>query len=294
MVKKPLTATSTRTLSTGVALPASTGEGVVHDISTVDALGLGEHQNNDIAGDLAAAAVTRPVLAVGSVVEPVNPALASEPAITGDAAGDAAIAAAGAGPEFVQPVAVSMESLRPDTFGQSAFLHVDATDLSNTPERSATAVEVGAGNSASPAVEVETSAFSIASALAETGCSDYADLVDMALVGTSLISTIDSVTRDGILKGWSPADDPAEIVFDLINMIEERRSLVGVTEPAHRTLDAGLVAGATHLRVSAKIAGFRRAGIAHPAEAVEYRLDRFTSHEVEAILTEPNLVAEII
>lgn len=61
-------------------------------------------------------------------------------------------------------------------------------------------------------------------ALEMTGCDDEADLIDMAKVGKSLMERIDSlVGMPGSYHGWSPADDPAEIVFDLVNDLDELR-----------------------------------------------------------------------
>jgi hypothetical protein len=61
-------------------------------------------------------------------------------------------------------------------------------------------------------------------ALEMTGCDDEADLIDMANVGKSLMERVDSlVGMPGPYHGWSPADDPAEIVFDLVNDLDELR-----------------------------------------------------------------------
>jgi hypothetical protein len=60
-------------------------------------------------------------------------------------------------------------------------------------------------------------------ALEMTGCKDAAELIDMANVGKSLLERIADLTKaEGPFKGWMPADDPAEIVFDLVNHYEER------------------------------------------------------------------------
>ncbi|MDG3580389.1 hypothetical protein P7F60_28835 [Rhizobium sp. YJ-22] len=59
-------------------------------------------------------------------------------------------------------------------------------------------------------------------ALEMTGCADEADLIDMANVGRSLMNKIDELVQcEGPFKGWSPADDPAEIVGDLYCALEE-------------------------------------------------------------------------
>jgi hypothetical protein len=60
-------------------------------------------------------------------------------------------------------------------------------------------------------------------ALTMTGCMDAENLQDMANVGNSLMDAIDSVVTHGPLKGWTPADDPAEIVTDLVNLLDKAR-----------------------------------------------------------------------
>jgi hypothetical protein len=56
-----------------------------------------------------------------------------------------------------------------------------------------------------------------------TGLKTEEELIDMANVGLSLMNAIDTFTTgdDSLINGWSPADDPAEIVGDLYNMFEE-------------------------------------------------------------------------
>jgi hypothetical protein len=286
-----------------VALPTSTGDGIVNEVSATDALKLNEHQNDDRAGDLAADIATRPVAAVGAVVEPVNPVLASEPVITGDAAGDAAIVVAGAGPEFVQPLAVAIDTLRPDTYGYSAFLDPAADEFSNTPERSATAVEVGAGDAASPAgpvsvlgvdlakhedVSVEYVVFDLTRPPTQEERENL--LLVMKHFGAGLPQGTD------IFAPIKPREMPGSLdFFDRHHSrFADDRSTTPTVNRALSDLYPEDAGAARYIRISAKIPGFRRGGRAHPAEAVEYRLDEFTPAQVEAILTEPQLVAEII
>lgn len=46
------------------------------------------------------------------------------------------------------------------------------------------------------------------------------------------------------------------------------------------------------LRITAKVDGFRRAGIAHPAVATDHPIDGFTEDQIKAIKGEPQLVVE--
>jgi hypothetical protein len=48
------------------------------------------------------------------------------------------------------------------------------------------------------------------------------------------------------------------------------------------------------LRITAKKDGFRRAGMVHPTTPVEYSAFNFNPDQLEQLLTEPNLVVEVI
>lgn len=47
------------------------------------------------------------------------------------------------------------------------------------------------------------------------------------------------------------------------------------------------------LTVTARADGFRRAGIAHPAEPTHYLVEDFTPRQLDALLTEPMLVTRL-
>ncbi|MDK4704298.1 hypothetical protein PH562_18745 [Rhizobium sp. CNPSo 4062] len=62
----------------------------------------------------------------------------------------------------------------------------------------------------------------LARALIMTDCENEEDLIDMANVGRSLMGAIWNYTGEqSLLEDWSPAEDPAEIVGDLYNRLEE-------------------------------------------------------------------------
>jgi hypothetical protein len=66
-----------------------------------------------------------------------------------------------------------------------------------------------------------------------TGCRDAADLQDMANVGKSLLDAIAMVTGEGCrYAGWTPADDPAEIVIDLLNDLTDTEAALAVCRQA--------------------------------------------------------------
>lgn len=48
------------------------------------------------------------------------------------------------------------------------------------------------------------------------------------------------------------------------------------------------------IRITSKRPGFRRAGINHPAEPVEYPAERFTDEQIERLKREPMLVVDVI
>lgn len=47
------------------------------------------------------------------------------------------------------------------------------------------------------------------------------------------------------------------------------------------------------VRITAKVAGFRRAGMAHPAEPVDHEAGTFTEAQLAALQAEPMLVVEV-
>lgn len=48
------------------------------------------------------------------------------------------------------------------------------------------------------------------------------------------------------------------------------------------------------IRITSLINGFRRGGVAHPAEPTEYPDDQFTTDQLKAIQAEPNLLVEVV
>lgn len=76
-------------------------------------------------------------------------------------------------------------------------------------------------------------------ALEMTGQTTVEELIDMANVGCSLMDAI--ALLDGPFKDWAPADDPAEIVVDLVNHYEDRLSRIQEENERLRTPLAKLV-----------------------------------------------------
>lgn len=48
------------------------------------------------------------------------------------------------------------------------------------------------------------------------------------------------------------------------------------------------------IRIKSKKAGFRRCGVSHPAEVIEYPDERFTKEDLKTLQSEPMLVVEIV
>ncbi|WP_156381764.1 hypothetical protein [Rhizobium sp. Leaf341] len=102
-------------------------------------------------------------------------------------------------------------------------------------------VEVPQGTDGGVAVLVEGAhtatnealdARSLKFALEMTGCTDVDDLIDKATVGLSLLRAIDTHADLGPLQGWRPADDPAEVVGDLVNMASELQAQISALRAA--------------------------------------------------------------
>lgn len=110
-------------------------------------------------------------------------------------------------------------------------------------------------------------------ALEMTGCDNEAELIDMANVGVSLMERIDSlVGMPGPYYRWSPADDPAEIVFDLVNDLDELREenakLRELLKPFARIADMEERAGpADSVMVNVALCREARAALATAPEA---------------------------
>lgn len=107
---------------------------------------------------------------------------------------------------------------------------MNGSDGTNTPESEA---DGGAGTSASPSLLADINV--LADLLAMTGCADRDDLIDMALVGRSLMNAIAThVSHEGPLENWSPAQDPAEVVGDLVEQIEVLQDQLTAAKTAAR------------------------------------------------------------
>lgn len=94
-------------------------------------------------------------------------------------------------------------------------------------------------------------------ALTMTGSKDLADLIDMANIGRSMMERMAQVTESGPMRGWSPADDPAEIVTDLANRLDDALHDYGNAESEAK----GLEADVADLTARAEASEQREAGL---------------------------------
>lgn len=79
--------------------------------------------------------------------------------------------------------------------------------------------------------ETGTASDDLKAALELAGCETAEQLIDMALVGSSLMErTTNIIKLDGEFKDWSPMDDPAELVDDLFQALEHAKEKAGNTE----------------------------------------------------------------
>lgn len=89
----------------------------------------------------------------------------------------------------------------------------------------------------SPSTDQQEKVDALVESLTMTGCRDQEDLIDMANVGKGLLERIDLLTRQqGPFEGWTPADDPCEIVFDLSNALDDAETLLAAEREENERL----------------------------------------------------------
>ncbi|WP_428429534.1 hypothetical protein [Pararhizobium sp.] len=188
---------------------------------------------------------------------------------------------------------------------------------STIPPESATSGE--AGDPASLSQDGVT--FDLAAALLATGCTDFENLVDMAKVGIALMNAIATHTvLEGPLKDWSPAENPAEVVGDLVAEIELLQEQVAnrekqfadtgsdaeivsskvaiatpLTEALFASFEGGLSGDRPSLfRISAKTEGYWRGGVCHSADPIDHAFSDLTPEQLEEMLADPAMSVELV
>ena len=119
-----------------------------------------------------------------------------------------------------------------------------------------------------------------------------------------LVISSDSPASDGTGGGGDPAT-PAELpgheawlVFQDLDRAEAEGRFPLLLAALQAWVAAAGGVAALHdgptVRIAAKRDGFRRAGVAHAREAVDYPARRWMPEELEALLAEPNLRVELV
>lgn len=120
---------------------------------------------------------------------------------------------------------------------------------------------------------------------------------DVGTVPPDTVSTNNS--GDDVIGGAGDPASPAEVYSVMTAALDElppeefRWRWPRLTAALEDLSNAG-ASTAPLLKVSAKVAGFRRGGMAHGVEPATYPLESLHPDAVEAILGEPMLVAELV
>lgn len=187
--------------------------------------------------------------------------------------------AAGAAPAE-QDAAAGLAASDPLASGKSVAEGTISTDNPESDEQG------GAGNAAGPAQAavreiLDAGPFLLDEAPGQSPLAfedgklaiDVASIVDVDAIGKSLLRDPDFVL---------PEREEFRQQFPLVTAAFEAYAA------SHETSPSGL-------RITSKIDGFRRAGMAHPKTAVEHPLNPFADPlQIEQLLGEPNLVVELI
>jgi len=294
------------------AAPISTASGVTGEVSTVDALGLGAHQDDNLPGDLAGALATGEAARLGDtdvIVTGID--LGTEVPVAGltvsevteiidsNAAGDLAASKIGA-----DPLIIANTGEGSTTALTTAVAPLDAgtgvTRPATSPYKEPSG-ETFSSDTFLPMAEREgwqddDGDTAITSALSDFTNTTQGDLTGEAgnLASLSDLSDLDLADQFGEKLGLVPqADALREAGVPVAWLIEEKT--FSKTHPlTHAAITSHHGAAEPELRVTAKVAGFRRAGFAHPTSATLYPIMSLTPDQVEAILGEPLLVSELI
>lgn len=85
-------------------------------------------------------------------------------------------------------------------------------------------------------IEPDVAEFQIARRAALTAPSQPAsaldDEADMAAVGRALMATLDACQDHPLLKDWSPAECPSEVVTDLLDLYDDQRAAILASQPS--------------------------------------------------------------
>lgn len=138
--------------------------------------------------------------------------------------------------------------------------------------------------------------------------SDDAKTTDLAAKGASapegeeraaiLVDTIAALPAEAFTKAGPPKVKAVEaaVGFDVtgeeLSALWEEIQVSDENDAPVATPPAGTKISRSMIRITSKVPGFRRGGMAHPAEPTEWPLEIFTDEQLDQIEVEPNLIVE--
>lgn len=157
--------------------------------------------------------------------------------------------------------------------------------------------------------------FDLDGVLIATGTASFEELLHAASVGKRTVALVEEVVA---LFPELDRETPAEIIEALLEEATALRlaadhiaSIGGSAGTTSEDSDEELQSGASHpltqailkdwdetrapvIRITSKVAGFRRGGIAHPAQAIDHPIRSMSPDQLEKFLGEPNLTVELV
>ncbi|WP_421357811.1 hypothetical protein [Agrobacterium rosae] len=157
--------------------------------------------------------------------------------------------------------------------------------------------------------------FDLDGVLIATGTASFEDLLHAASLGKRTVSLVEEIV---VLFPELDRETPAEIVEALLEEATALKlevggiaSFGGSAGTTSQDGDEELKSGANHplthtllkdwdetrapvIRITSKVAGFRRGGIAHPGHAVDHPIRDLSPDQLETLLGEPNLTVELV
>lgn len=181
----------------------------------------------------------------------------------------------------------------------------DATPVDPSTEASQGDAE-GTGANAGP----DLPAFDLDGVLVATGTASLEHLIRVSAIGKQTLVIIEDISsKSPRYQNWLGEEKPAEIIVALVEEVDLLYRTIDLLEEKAED-DEPLVSSEKHpltrtllgnwretrqpvIRITSKVAGFRRGGIAHPAQA-DHPIRTFTPDQLEAILGEANLTVELV
>ena len=150
----------------------------------------------------------------------------------------------------------------------------------------------------------------LASVLVATGTASLEHLIRVSAIGKQTLVIIEDISsKASRYQNWLGEEEPAQIIVALVEEVDLLYRTIDLLEEKADE-DEPLVSTEKHpltrallsswsetrqpvIRITSKVAGFRRGGIAHSAQA-DHPIRTFTPDQLEAILGEANLTVELV